>query len=814
MTNPWGTPEVLSVVLDAVPVATVVLDLEGRVVACNALAESLLRLPADWAGRSILAEQESSFVLAVGRLLAGEPVARETHVRLGDGTGRSLSWKGTPLVDPAGGRLGAVAVIEDTTKRQAARRDTALLDALFSQAPVGLAVLDQQRRYTRLNRALEQMNGIPAAESRGRLPGELLPDLRSDLDRAVRRVFETGEPEPDVEVVGTTPASAQERTWLHSFFRLEHGGQAVGVGAVVRDVTEQRRAEHERAAGAERLAFLAEAGEALAATLEPDAVLDLLCRLTVPALADHVSVSLVDDTGKLVNRAARHARDVAGWRQQQGSRVTEHYPADHPLRRAIEHGEMRHVAHVSADLREVPPQEREVARALGVRSLLVLPMQVGGDVLGVALLMFSSSGRHYLDEEVALARDLVGRAAVAISNAQSYEQQRSAAVALQRSLLPEGLGDGVEGLDVAWRYLPGAKGTKVGGDWADVLPLPSGRTAIVVGDVMGRGLRAAAVMGQVRTAVRVLAYQDPPPSEVLRALDVAVSGLADGQLVTCVYAVFDPSREVLTLASAGHVPPLLVPPGAPPRVLSVESGIPVGVPLGVRADLGYEEVELPMPHGTGLALYTDGLVEAPGRDIDTGIADLAAALAAGSWDDLEQLCDAAISAGVSHAPGHPDDVALLLVRASGDAAAGTVMQATLPPDPAAVRPARALFSSALERWGLSDEPVAAAGELLVSEVVTNAIRYARGQVGLLVRRAERSVHVEVHDGDTRLPRLRHADLDDEGGRGLALVQALARDWGARALPDGKVVWFTLDAPPVRSLLGGGPAGTHGGVERP
>lgn len=797
MSLPWGAPETLSVVLDAVPVATIVLDSSGAIVACNAIAESLLRLPAHWQGSSILADQEPSFVRAVGRLLAGDPVARETQVRLGDGAMRSLSWKGTPLFDAEGERLGAVAVIEDTSKRQAARRDTALLDALFREAPVGLAVFDQQRRYTRVNRALEQMNGLSDDEHRGRPASDLLPDLRSDLDLVVQRVFETGEPAPDIEVVGSTPATQDEtRTWLHSFFRLEHGGQAVGVGAVVRDITDQRRAELERASAAQRLAFIGEAGEQLAGSLEPEAVLDVLCRLAVPPLADHIIIDLLDDAGRLVRAASRHSGSDP-YESKSFVEVGESrdYGERHPVRRAAELGEIFHLRDVAAAAAAAPEGDGAFAQRAGLSSVLVLPMHVAGHVIGVASLVFTSSGRRYEQAEVALARDLVGRAAVAVANALSYEQQRSAAVALQRSLLPEGLGD-VEGLDVAWRYLPGAKGTKVGGDWADVLPLPSGRTAIVVGDVMGRGLRAAAVMGQVRTAVRVLAYQDPPPAEVLRALDIAVAGLADGQLVTCVYAVFDPSRETLTLASAGHVPPVLVSPTGEPHVLSVDTGMPVGVPLGVRADLGYGEVELAMPHGAGLALYTDGLVEAPGRDVDAGIADLVAALTSTGWDDLEALCDTAIAAGVPHAPGHPDDVALLLVRAASDAA-GHVMSVTLPPDPAAVSPARALFVSAMQRWGLVDEAVAIAGELLVSEVVTNGIRYARGDVGMLVRRAERAVHVEVRDNDTRLPRLRHAALDDEGGRGLALVQALSRDWGARALPDGKVVWFTIDAPPTQ-----------------
>nr|WP_269204493.1 SpoIIE family protein phosphatase [Motilibacter deserti] len=796
-------------VLDALAVATIVLDVDGVLVVCNTAAEELLHLPGGrWAGRSVFLGQEDGFVEAVRRLLAGEPMARETPVRLGDGTVRALSWKGTPLRAPDGRPSGAVAVIEDTGRRQAARRDLALVDALFREAPVGLAVFDTSGRFTRINRALEQLDGLPDAEHRGQTIAQALPGVSAagdgapPVDEVVGRVLRTGDPAPDVQIVSRARGEEGEtgdgdRTWLGSFFRLEHGGQPVGVGSIIREVTAQRRAEQERAEAAERLAFIVRAGELLAGSLDPKLTMSNLCDLIVPALADHAFVDLIEEGGGLRRMAIRHS-DAVTVPAEAVRRVGQvyDYPHGHPLRRAAELGEPHLVADVAASPEEVPQgKDAGFVRAVGGRSVLVLPMMVAGQVIGVTTMVFSQSGRRYGPVEAELARDLVNRASVAVANALSYEQQRSAAVALQRSLLPDVL-PGVEGLEAAWRYLPGATGTQVGGDWADVVPLPSGRVAIVVGDVMGRGLHAAAVMGQVRTAVRVLAYQDPPPSEVLRALDLAVAGLAEGQIVTCVYAVFDPGRGTLTLASAGHVPPIIVPPGGEPEVLRG----PVGVPLGVRADLGYEDFEVPMPTGTGLALYTDGLVEAPGQDVDDGIARLADALH-GGWDDLETLCDKAVQAGAQHAPGRPDDVAVLLVRASFGQDE-LVVSATLPPDPAAVSPARAMFSAALERWGLADDPAAIAGELLVSEVVTNAIRYApRGSCQLLVRRADRSLHIEVRDSDTRLPRLRHASFEDEGGRGLALVQALSRDWGARALPDGKVVWFTLDAPPVDAAAG-------------
>ena len=351
--------------------------------------------------------------------------------------------------------------------------------------------------------------------------------------------------------------------------------------------------------------------------------------------------------------------------------------------------------------------------------------------------------------------------------------------------------------------MPGTDGTEVGGDWADVVELPGGRVAVVVGDVMGRGLRAAAVMGQLRTAVRTLAMQDPPPSDLLTQLDTIVTGLGGDQIVTCVYAVYDPGRSTLHVANAGHLPPLLLVDGV---TTAIEAG--TAVPLGVG---GVEFVEhtVDLPDGAIVALYTDGVVERRGGDLGAAVSVLAEVLTR-AGGTLEERCDTLLRAAPAAGPaGFTDDVALLLVRAREEVWSG-VAHDYLDAAASSVSRGRRIVEDALDRWGLGEsEDLRTTMALLVSELVTNAIRYATGpRVELLVRRGPGALWVEVGDSDTRAPRLRHAAPEDEGGRGLALVQALSTSWGSRATLEGKVVWFRLDLknPPALAVRAPRPRG--------
>jgi serine phosphatase RsbU (regulator of sigma subunit)/anti-sigma regulatory factor (Ser/Thr protein kinase) len=368
--------------------------------------------------------------------------------------------------------------------------------------------------------------------------------------------------------------------------------------------------------------------------------------------------------------------------------------------------------------------------------------------------------------------------------------QHETARALQRSLLPQVLHE-PDDLQVAVRYLPGANEADVGGDWYDVVPLGAGRTGIVIGDVMGRGVRAAAVMGQLRAAVRAYARLDLPPGEILELLDSLVADLDTNQIVTCCYAVFDPVECTVTYASAGHLPPFLVHPDGAVERLDLE----IGAPLGAQSGVFVEDVRS-LEEGTFLALYTDGLVEGRDRDLDAGLGRLAVAL--GEQDGtVDQRCE-----GVLHrmGAGGDDDVALLLVgrRDTGNAPPRTI-ELGLSEGREPTRRARAFCHGVLSTWRVPElkrEDIV----LVVSELVTNAILHGESAQQLRLRRTSRRVVVEVFDNGRRMPHTRSPDPDAETGRGLHLVTRLADRWGARPVHGGKAVWCEFDIP-VAEIVG-------------
>lgn len=360
---------------------------------------------------------------------------------------------------------------------------------------------------------------------------------------------------------------------------------------------------------------------------------------------------------------------------------------------------------------------------------------------------------------------------------------------LQRSLLPRST-PAAPGVDVAYRYVPGSSVAEVGGDWFDVLPLAGGRVGFVVGDVMGHGLAAAATMGRLRTAVRTLAGLDMPPDELLRRVselgDDLAPSQAEGWMATAVYAVYDPSTRRCAIAQAGHPPPVLVEPaiggGSRARLLDLPPGAPLGVG-GIR----FETTELDVPDGTVLVLYTDGLVESRRHDISTGLERLRSTLAR-PLDSLEDACDDLLS---TMEPGRePDDVALLMARL-GTLPSGSTTAWTFPAEASAVRLARRRVRDALAEWELPE--LTDVTVLLVSELVTNSLRYAHGPIGVRMVRGS-SLLVEVSDPLPDPPRERVVTEEDEGGRGLQLVAGASRRWGTRHGPLGKTVWFELALP--------------------
>jgi serine phosphatase RsbU (regulator of sigma subunit) len=536
-----------------------------------------------------------------------------------------------------------------------------------------------------------------------------------------------------------------------------------------------------------------------------------LAELVVPRLADFASVDLLEsvlrgeepemgpvDGGVELRRAAHHSATPGVPEAAIGLGSADLYPPFSPPARALLGGEpvlartgdhdldtwfARHDAR-SAKLRETTEHEL---------SLMAVPLVARGTTLGVAVFVRSLTPEHpdaFDQDDMILAEELCSRAAVCVDNARRYTRERSTALALQRSLLPRAVA-GQAAVHFASRYLPALSQAGVGGDWFDVIPLSGTRVALVVGDVVGHGIHASVTMGRLRTAVWALADVDLPPDELLTHLDDLVEHLAAGDDsgggeigATCLYAVYDPVARTCSIASAGHVPPVVVRPDGRVDVIDVVAGPMLGV-----GGLPFESTELDLPEGSVLALYTDGLVEARDRDVDTGTAALRASLS-GPLGSLERACDTVLRDLLPDTPA--DDVALLLARTRAlDAEQVAVW--SFADDPSLVADARKLATDQLVRWGLEDAVFVT--ELVVSELVTNAMRYGGAPIELRLIR-DRTLICEVSDASSTSPHLRRARTFDEGGRGLLLVAQLTDRWGSRPSGAGKTIWAEQALPPA------------------
>ncbi|HZI97440.1 MAG TPA: SpoIIE family protein phosphatase [Actinomycetales bacterium] len=420
---------------------------------------------------------------------------------------------------------------------------------------------------------------------------------------------------------------------------------------------------------------------------------------------------------------------------------------------------------------------------------LVVPL-VGrdGQRLGALRVGERVVGRYTPDDEAVLAQ-FAQMASARIENTRLYERERDVAVALQRSLLPQAMPP-APGLVVASRYLPGADGTEVGGDWYDVIELPDRCTGLVIGDVLGRGVRAAAVMGQLRAVLRAYALEGLAPAALLTRLDLVVRSFDETQLTTCTYAIYDPARRTLTMATAGHLPPVVISPGGGALLLELDPGLPLGAGgNGVEPD--YRDVVLGLAPGSSMLLFTDGLIEERGRSLGQGLEQLREAV---GWPgtSAEELCDRALQA-LGRDLAHDDDTALLAVRSlPGDDRGEGVGVIELGASLRSPQRARRFVRARLESHAVA-AAVADSAELLVSELVTNVIVHAENALSVSVAITDTLVSIAVHDADAVIPRSGlQADSLAEGGRGLALVDQVASRWGADLLPDGKRVWFELD----------------------
>ncbi|KKD08003.1 histidine kinase [Streptomyces sp. WM6386] len=574
------------------------------------------------------------------------------------------------------------------------------------------------------------------------------------------------------------------------------GGPAGSV-ATLRDSTELRALSGRAETARERLNMLYDAGVGIGTSLDVTRTAEELAELAVPRFADFVTVDLFDavlsggqpDSGTDLRRTACSGIRKDPPLHSVGDRMR--LVASSPQIRALHSGQ----AVLEARLAESPgwrAQDLErTAQVLefGIHSLIAVPLRAGALVLGVVNFWRSEKPEPFDTDELALAEELVARAAVSIDNARRYTREHTMAVTLQRSLLPRNLPE-QNALDIAYRYLPAQAG--VGGDWFDVLPLSGARVALIVGDVVGHGLHAAATMGRLRTAVHNFSTLDLPPDELLVLLDELVGRIdqdetQDGDSApvtgaTCLYAVYDPVSRRCTVARAGHPPPALIHPDG-----SVEfPDVPAGPPLGLGG-LPFETADLELAEGSRLVLYTDGLVEDRERDIDVGLELLRAALEQ-AGDSPEDTCRTVLDSRLTSRAS--DDIALIVARTRA-LGADQVAEWDVPSDPAAVARVRADVTRQLSRWGL--EELEFATELILSELVTNAIRYGGEPIRVRVLR-DRSLICEVFDSSSTSPHLRYAAMTDEGGRGLFLVAQLAERWGTRYTPEGKVIWAEQPLP--------------------
>ncbi|MFD8806605.1 SpoIIE family protein phosphatase [Streptomyces sp. NPDC059597] len=574
-------------------------------------------------------------------------------------------------------------------------------------------------------------------------------------------------------------------------------GGPPGSVTTLRDSTELRALSGRAEVARERLNMLYDAGVGIGTSLDVSRTAQELAELAVPRFADFVTVDLFDAV--LNGEEPKPGTDLRRAAYSGIRKDAPLYPLDERIRFVPTSPQARSLATgqsvLEPDLRDAPgwhAQDFERTGEIveyGIHSLITVPLRTGNLILGVANFWRSEKPQPFDAEDVTLAEELVARAAVSIDNARRYTREHSMAVTLQRSLLPRSL-PAQDALDIAYRYLPAQSG--VGGDWFDVLPLPGARVALVVGDVVGHGLHAAATMGRLRTAVHNFSSLDLPPDELLGLLDELVGRIdqdetpADGAAAvtgaTCLYAVYDPVSRRCTIARAGHLPPAVVYPDG--RVEFPD--VPAGPPLGLGG-LPFETAELELPEGSRLVLYTDGLVEDRDRDIDVGLDLLRDALGHAPDASPEDTCRVVLD----RLPVRPaDDVALIVAetRVLGE---DRVAEWEVPADPAAVSEIRAKVTRQLADWNL--EELTFTTELILSELVTNAIRYGRGPIGVRLLLA-RSLICEVSDGTTTSPHLRYAASTDEGGRGLFLVAQIADRWGTRYTPTGKIIWAEQPLP--------------------
>lgn len=761
------------------------------------------------------------FVGNIAPALAGRTVTEEI-----EGTIGPLVQAIVPVEDPDGTVVGLVSAgittenVGGVADRQLplvlsaaavglalATAGTALVSRRLLRQTHGLGPHEMTRMYEHHDAVLHSVReGVLIVGGEGRLllaNDEARRLLALPPDAEGRHVGALGLPSDLAELLASGQAATDEvhlvkdRLLAINQRPTDVRGGPAGSVATLRDSTELRALSGRAETARERLDILYAAGVGIGTSLDVTRTAEELGELAVPRFADYVTVDLFDTV-----LAGGQPGGVTPLRRTALSGITAQVPL-YPVGRQIRYvetspqGRTLHSGRAVLEPRlgQAPGwQAQDYERSAqvveyGIHSLITVPLRAGTLVLGVVSFWRSVKPEPFDEDELALGEELVARAAVSIDNARRYTREHSMAVTLQRSLLPRRLPE-QNALDVAYRYLPAQAG--VGGDWFDVLPLPGARVALVVGDVVGHGLHAAATMGRLRTAVHNFTALDLPPDELLGLLDELVGRIDQDEAAddstapvtgaTCLYAIYDPVAGSCVIARAGHPPPALIRPDG-----TVEfPEVPAGPPLGLGG-LPFETTELRLAEGSRLVLYTDGLVEDRAHDIDVGLEQLRRALET-AGETPEETCRTVLDARLPDRPG--DDIALLVAR-TRVLGPDQVAEWDVPNDPAAVADVRSQVTRRLDEWGLDE--LAFTTELILSELVTNAIRYGGETVHVRMVR-DRSLICEVFDSSSTSPHLRYAAMTDEGGRGLFLVAQLAERWGTRYTPAGKVIWAEQPVP--------------------
>ncbi|MFE9428836.1 SpoIIE family protein phosphatase [Kitasatospora sp. NPDC006697] len=794
------------------PTAVIAVDPDGTVSGWSEGACHLLgRTAAETVGRpaaELLVDPPAGFPESCG---TGTDPAGPVAFRHPDGSTLDAVVTVHPLHGTDGQLLGRVVTAQRWDRRPV------IADRAFEQCPFALGVYDPELRFLWMNAVAGDVIAHSEEQVLGEKYRELFPELEGlAYTNQLSEVARTGEPARLITVFRPR-GSDYANAWATSMWPVRDAeGRIRAVANWGFDMSAEYWAR-------QRLLILKEAGSGIGRTLDVVSTAGELAGAAVPGFVDLVTVDLFEEVlrgeeppsatsfaagGTVVLRRA--GRSGA---EQEEDRAAEPPPPVHyspnslvvrcmaagrsTVQLAAEPGpggEWGFGPGLAADPAHWPPGNPVIDGTLGAvgqTGRIIVPLLARGALLGVVTFARGDRPEAFTADDLILAEELAAKAAVAIDNARRYTREHTTALTLQRSLLPQRL-PGHQAVEAATRYLPAAAGAGVGGDWYDIIPLSGARVALVVGDVVGHGLHASASMGRLRTAVRTLADVDLPPDELLTHLDDLVLRLSslrpeeDGSAgesgATCLYTVYDPVSRRCTLASAGHPLPLVIAPDGTSLPVPARHGPPLGI-----GGLPFEATELELPEGSLLALYTDGLVESRERDVDQGVAELRRVLAGPSSSpeapcDLEALCDTALEAMLP--VDRTDDAALLLARTRA-LDPQHVASCDIEPDTSQVAEARRFAAERLRAWGLEEAEFVT--ELVVSELVTNAIKYGRPPIRLrLIRDLE--LICEVSDASDTSPRLRRARDVDEGGRGLMLVAQLSKAWGTRHGTNGKTIW--------------------------